>query len=256
MKSIESVQYEAALAVSGAWRGSSSDKLYKELGWESLYHRRNSRRIILLKELLEFKNPYYLYNIISPYLSSTNIRHRYLGMIKNYSCRLQKFAKTFFPSTIMFWNSLDTEIKKLPFKKFKNIVIQKIRPLRNIILDNFDNVSNMYLTWLRVGLSPLKEHKFLYNFADTSEATCSCKQGPENTKHYMLLCSNHSNARDELFLNIGSILPNFATMPNKKKLKILLYGDENFTREENKQILTFSQKYIVSTNRFKLDKNI
>ena len=33
MQSIESTQYQAALAVSGAWRGSNTSKLYEELGW-------------------------------------------------------------------------------------------------------------------------------------------------------------------------------------------------------------------------------
>ena len=34
---LESVQYSAALAVTGAWRGTNTDKIYEELGWESLY---------------------------------------------------------------------------------------------------------------------------------------------------------------------------------------------------------------------------
>ena len=32
-KKLESTQYSAALAVSGAWRGTSRQKLYDELGW-------------------------------------------------------------------------------------------------------------------------------------------------------------------------------------------------------------------------------
>ena len=36
MEKLESVQYSAALAVTGAWRGTSREKLYNELGWESL----------------------------------------------------------------------------------------------------------------------------------------------------------------------------------------------------------------------------
>ena len=39
-KKLESTQYSAALAVSGAWHGKSGQKLYDELGWESLHHRR------------------------------------------------------------------------------------------------------------------------------------------------------------------------------------------------------------------------
>ena len=39
-KSLESVQYSAALAVSGAWKGTNMDRLYEELDWEPLYYRR------------------------------------------------------------------------------------------------------------------------------------------------------------------------------------------------------------------------
>ena len=35
-KRLKSTQYSAALAVSGAWRGTNSNKLYEELGWEIL----------------------------------------------------------------------------------------------------------------------------------------------------------------------------------------------------------------------------
>ena len=47
MKKLESVQYSAAFAVSGTWRGTSREKLYAELGWESLSLRRWSRRLTL-----------------------------------------------------------------------------------------------------------------------------------------------------------------------------------------------------------------
>ena len=36
MEKIQTIQYHAALAISGAWRGSSRSKLYEELGWETL----------------------------------------------------------------------------------------------------------------------------------------------------------------------------------------------------------------------------
>ena len=47
MEQLETVQYSASLAVSGAWRGTSREKLYDELGWESLNLRRWSRRLAL-----------------------------------------------------------------------------------------------------------------------------------------------------------------------------------------------------------------
>ena len=43
-KRLESIQYSAALAVSGAWRGTNTDKLYEDLGWEIFCYRRWYRR--------------------------------------------------------------------------------------------------------------------------------------------------------------------------------------------------------------------
>ena len=51
MESIEKVQYIGALAVTGAWQGSSRSKLYDELGWESLSDRRMFRRVLQLYKI-------------------------------------------------------------------------------------------------------------------------------------------------------------------------------------------------------------
>ena len=57
---LESVQYSAALAVTGAWRGTNTDKIYEELGWESLYHRRYYRRMTLFYKIVNECTPEYL----------------------------------------------------------------------------------------------------------------------------------------------------------------------------------------------------
>ena len=44
-KRLERTQYSAALAVTGAWRGTSRQRLFEELGWESLYQRRWYKRM-------------------------------------------------------------------------------------------------------------------------------------------------------------------------------------------------------------------
>ena len=36
MEKLQSVQYSAGLALTGAWKGTSREKMYEELGWESL----------------------------------------------------------------------------------------------------------------------------------------------------------------------------------------------------------------------------
>ena len=44
MQKLESLQYNATLVITGAWHGTSTDRIYEELGWESLTNRRWYRR--------------------------------------------------------------------------------------------------------------------------------------------------------------------------------------------------------------------
>ncbi len=60
MNNIERVQYQAALAITDTWQGSSRSKLYEELGWESLSDCRWCRRILKIHQILSNKTPIYL----------------------------------------------------------------------------------------------------------------------------------------------------------------------------------------------------
>ena len=55
MEKLEKVQYQAALAVTGAWQGTSRIKLYEELGWESLSDRRIMRRVLQFHNIVDKK---------------------------------------------------------------------------------------------------------------------------------------------------------------------------------------------------------
>ena len=58
MEEIERIQYQAALAITGAWRGSSRVKLYDEFGWESLSDRRRSRHTLQIHKNRKQCHPY------------------------------------------------------------------------------------------------------------------------------------------------------------------------------------------------------
>ena len=60
MTKIESVQYQAALAITGTWQGTSRVKLYKELGLESLSDLRSSNRVLQLFKIINNLTPEYL----------------------------------------------------------------------------------------------------------------------------------------------------------------------------------------------------
>ena len=60
MEKAERIQYQAALAVTGAWQGSSRSKLYEELGRECLSERRWCRRILQIHKIVSKKTLSYL----------------------------------------------------------------------------------------------------------------------------------------------------------------------------------------------------
>ena len=73
MEKLESVQYSAALAVIGTWRGTSREKLYIDLGWESLSSRRWSRRLTLFYKFLNNLSPEYTVDPIPLFTSHSTV---------------------------------------------------------------------------------------------------------------------------------------------------------------------------------------
>ena len=63
-KKLESAQYNFAVAITGAIRGTNTEKLYQKLGLESLQNRRKLRRLSLFYKIYKGKFPLYLYNLI------------------------------------------------------------------------------------------------------------------------------------------------------------------------------------------------
>ena len=59
---IESIQYNAAIAITGAIRGTSSEKLYQELGLESLRSRRWLRKLCLFYKIYKNKSEFLFYS--------------------------------------------------------------------------------------------------------------------------------------------------------------------------------------------------
>ena len=65
---IESFQYNASLAITGATRGTSQEKLYHELVLESLRSRGWLREICYFCKLIKTQKPFYLFKLIPPKL--------------------------------------------------------------------------------------------------------------------------------------------------------------------------------------------
>ena len=75
-RKLVSAQYQAAIAVSGAWKGTNKDRLLEELGWETLSNRRWHRTLRLCYKIVNNQAPHYLCDYI-PEENNTqyNLRH-------------------------------------------------------------------------------------------------------------------------------------------------------------------------------------
>ena len=97
MSRVEAIQYHAARVVPGARKGTSREKLYEDLGWESLYHCRNARRLCILYEIINSRFPLYLHATVEECISKTNRRHLEQNKILSMPCRTKQFPASFFP---------------------------------------------------------------------------------------------------------------------------------------------------------------
>ena len=71
----ESVQYKAALAITGAIKGTSREKIYQELGIESLKSRRLYKRLCCMYKIMIEKAPNYLINLIPKCVTTIRTRN-------------------------------------------------------------------------------------------------------------------------------------------------------------------------------------
>ena len=92
---LEMVQYNAALVITGAIKGTSRDRMYREPGLESLAERRWSRKIFFFHKIINGLLPVYLQSYIS-YCGE--------GIYRTRSAN-QKNLRQFFPRTKIFESS-------------------------------------------------------------------------------------------------------------------------------------------------------
>ena len=60
---LEAVQYNACLAITGAIKGTSRERLYRKLGLETLNDRRWSRKLFIFHKIIKGFSPSYLQKI-------------------------------------------------------------------------------------------------------------------------------------------------------------------------------------------------
>ena len=251
---LESVQYGACLAITGCFRGTSREKLYLELGLETLADRRLSRRLVYFYKIINGFAPAYLSDVLPPQRGEEERRagRRIRPPFEAPFCRTERYRSSFFPFCINEWNNLDEHIRNLPsISTFKQAILKFIRPIANSVFRVSDNNGVILLNRLRVGFSHLREHKFRHNFADTVDPFCNCRNNSvETTLHFLMHCSDYSNDRNVMFDSLLRLDITLLPFNPETLCRILLYGDPNFSFAQNHDILTITIKFICDSGRF------
>ena len=91
----------------------------------------------------------------------------------------------------------------------------------------------------------------LPNINDTSSDICRCEMSNEATKHFPV-CVLYTEMRNNLFLAINPLLQaNDLSLSNDTLLvKFLLHGDDTFSAENNRAVLTATLNYVETSTRF------
>ena len=173
LRKMESIEYNACLAITGAIRGTSREKIYQELSLECLQLRRWYRKLCLFFKVFKNEHPKYFFNLIllrsTPYATRTVVN---IPLIR----KKRNFKSSFFGSAIIEWNNLDPNLRNSKsISVFKEKILNFIAPSPNSFFDC------AILNELNLDLG---EHKFKHSFQDTINPLCNCGQDIESSSHF------------------------------------------------------------------------
>ena len=107
------------------------------------------------------------------------------------------------------------------------------------------------LTRPRLDLSHLSEHRFNHDFQSYINPLCSCSLAVESTTHFSLHCYHFSNIYSTFLNTINKVLGSITSdLSDYALVKVLLFGDQNYTQVEYICIINATIKYLVDSERF------
>ena len=123
------------------FKGSSTERLYQELGLESLQNRQWFKKLSVFYKIVKEKSPKYLYDLISSKNISYQTRNSQNLVIPQFKIRNKFFLNYFFPSALVTWNSekwkSDSDIPYSPsYSTFKEKILNFRRTCSNNVFNH------------------------------------------------------------------------------------------------------------------------
>ena len=233
---LESIQYNACLAITGAIRRISSENPYHELELASLKSRHLFRKVDHFYKILNEKLPPYLFDLIPNLNRVCETRHS--NKVSGIYTRHNYFRNSFFPSTISEWNNLDCKIRNLEsLSIFKKNLLNFTRLCAYGIFIIHNSYGIKLLTRLRLGFSHLHDHKFRHCFQDILNPFCECGNDTETTTHFFLHCPSFHTPRQTLLNNIRNMNEQILSHGKNHLIQSFLCGNPNYHLTVNRPIV-------------------
>jgi hypothetical protein len=240
---LESVQKRAARIVSGGIRGTSSDTLYTELGWQPLHERRKSQCLCLFYRILNGLSPPYLAQYLPEQVGhrvgeAYNLRNR--EDLSTPRARTSLYLNSFFPRMSSIWNTLDTSVRNSPTLSAFKSKLQSITFTSNPLYYYGRRDANIFLARLRMNCSSLNWHLFNNHVAEHSR--CACGAPVEDPNHYFFECPHFFRHRQVLLLAIEHLCT--------PTVDVFFHGCPTCSAGSNTEILRAVHQYIINSGRF------
>ena len=240
---LEKIQNEAARIVTSATKLASINSLLSETGWETLSSRRKKHKLQLFYKMQNDLSPNYLIIFSATnswkHLNISTTKFKNLHTIHTNS---QLYSNSFLPSAIRDWNELPEEIRSAPsLSAFKHELNRNIRmPPKFYFIGK--RLGQIYCARLRTNCSSLNLHLFSKNLTDSPLCACG---SVEDTYHYFLLCYRFSNLRRDLLNSVSMIC--------RPTTDVFLFGIDELSTEQNKNIFLAVQNFMLKTKRFQVN---
>ena len=251
IKRLENLQYRAAKVVTGALNFTSKERLFVELGWETIADRTKFLCLCFFHKIhVHETRP-----LIRTCLTKLDWEKKYVLRSKGgylpYPFFNQKFLNSFFPFISKQWNNLPNSTKSKNLYDFKTQLKIDIKPERHKHFSFGPKESNQIMTRFRTGRTNLNLNRFTIGLSD--DPSCLCHEKYETSEHFVLDCFIYDAERQNLFNLVEYLIPNFSKLNRKLKFEILTRGIEINNPDffnTNVRISLAVQAFIMKTKRF------
>ena len=230
---LENLQLSVARTVTGARKGTSHQLLYRETNWPTLEERRQNAKPKHFLKISSSEAPNYLIELLPEKIGERRPNSRNANDYIMFKTRTETFRRSFIPSAVKLYNSLDPQNRCLKYCNKLN----EYEP--NKLFFEGNREVNIKHAQLRMKCSKLNYHLFLLHVTDSP--ACPCGFDTEDANHYLLHCPLYLVERQAMWQSVSNVI--------NIDVNILLFGSKDLDFKTNQLIFAAVHMFIKDTKR-------